>query len=97
MTGPILPITSPSLADPLRPAGNTSGSAFAEVLTNAIHSVESAGQDASASVNRFLTGEGEDLHSTVLATTRAELSFDMFLQMRNKAVSAYQEIMRMQM
>jgi flagellar hook-basal body complex protein FliE len=47
-------------------------------------------------VERFLSGEGEDLHTTVLATTQAELSFNMFLQMRNKVVSAYQEIMRMQ-
>jgi flagellar hook-basal body complex protein FliE len=36
------------------------------------------------------------LHTTVLATQRAELSFDLFLQVRNKVVAAYQEIMRMQ-
>jgi flagellar hook-basal body complex protein FliE len=97
MAGPILPITAPSLAEPLSPAPRTGGGAFAEVLSSAIRSVENAGQDASASVERFLTGEGEDLHSTILAATRAELAFDMFLQTRNKAVSAYQEIMRMQM
>ena len=51
----------------------------------------------SASVERFLSGEGEELHTTILATQRAELSFDLFLQVRNKVVSAYQEIMRMQM
>jgi flagellar hook-basal body complex protein FliE len=33
----------------------------------------------------------------VLATQRAELAFDLFLEMRNKVVQAYQEIMRMQM
>ena len=48
-------------------------------------------------MGRFLSGEGEDLHTTILATQQAELSFDLFLQMRNKVVSAYQEIMRMQM
>jgi flagellar hook-basal body complex protein FliE len=48
-------------------------------------------------VERFLSGEGEELHNTVLATTRAELSFDMFLQTRNKVVNAYQEIMKMQL
>ena len=52
---------------------------------------------ASASVEQFLSGEGGELHTTILATQRAELSFDLFLQMRNKVVSAYQEIMRMQM
>jgi flagellar hook-basal body complex protein FliE len=37
-----------------------------------------------------------ELHSTVLAAQKAELSFEMFLQMRNKVVQAYQEIMRSQ-
>jgi flagellar hook-basal body complex protein FliE len=66
------------------------------VLNSAIQKVESTGQNASASVERFLSGEGEELHTTVLATTQAELSFNMFLQTRNKVVSAYQEIMKMQ-
>ena len=48
-------------------------------------------------MERFLSGEGEELHTAVLATNRAELAFDMFLQTRNKVVSAYQEIMQMQM
>jgi flagellar hook-basal body complex protein FliE len=48
-------------------------------------------------VERFLSGDGEDIHTTVLATQRAELSFEMFQQVRNKVVSAYQEIMKMQM
>ena len=48
-------------------------------------------------VEKFLSGEGEELHTTVLATQRAELAFQLFLQVRNKVVDAYQEIMRMQM
>jgi flagellar hook-basal body complex protein FliE len=49
-------------------------------------------------VQKFLSGDGsEDIHTTVLATQRAELAFEMFQQVRNKVVSAYQEIMRMQM
>ena len=66
------------------------------MLSNAIQKIESIGQNASASVERFLSGEGEELHTTVLATQRAELAFEMFMQARNKVVSAYQEIMRMQ-
>jgi len=101
MTAPILPVSSISLPDPLRPTGVSGASegrsAFRDVLSSAIQTVEAAGNNASASVERFLSGEGEELHTTVLATQQAELSFELFMQARNKVVSAYQEIMRLQM
>src|SRR5689334_7594625 len=98
MPVPITAVTGAAMPE-IRPAGRPSraGSAFQGVLSSAIQSVEGYGQSASASVERFLSGEGEELHTTVLATQKAELAFDLFLQARNKAVSAYQEIMRMQM
>ena len=89
-------ISPAALPQAIRPAGQSSGGAFQDVLSNAIQKVESIGQNASTSVERFLAGEGEELHTTVLATQQAELSFDLFLQARNKVVNAYQEIMRMQ-
>lgn len=98
MPAPILPVSPSAVPEAIRPAGESrGGGAFQDVLANAIQSVESFGQDASASVQRFLSGEGEELHSTIMATQRAELSFDLFQQVRNKVVSAYQEIMRMPM
>ena len=98
MPGPIPPISGPPALDAIRPAGAPStGGAFQDAFSAAIKTVEASGQDASASVERFLSGEGEDVHTTVLAAERAELSFDLFLQARNKVVSAYQEIMRIQM
>jgi flagellar hook-basal body complex protein FliE len=98
MSASILPISGVTLPQAIRPAGQSSGGdGFQDVLSSAIQKVESIGQNASASVERFLAGEGEELHTTILATQQAELSFDLFLQARNKAVGAYQEIMRMQM
>ena len=70
---------------------------FQEALEDAVFRVDQQNKDSVASVDRFLNGEGEELHQVVLATQRADLSFEMFLQMRNKVVNAYQEIMRMQM
>jgi flagellar hook-basal body complex protein FliE len=96
--GPILPISPAAIPSATRPAGAAAGSgAFQEVFSNAVHQVESLRADASASVNRFLSGEGEELHTAVMATNRAELAFDLFLQTRNKVVGAYQEIMKMQL
>jgi flagellar hook-basal body complex protein FliE len=98
MSSPILPISGATLPQAIRPAGQPGGGGgFQDVLSGAIQKVEAIGQSASTSVERFLSGEGEELHTSILATQQAELSFDLFLQARNKVVSAYQEIMRMQM
>jgi flagellar hook-basal body complex protein FliE len=47
-------------------------------------------------VNRFLSGEGEELHKVALATQQADLSFQLFMQVRNKVVTAYNQVMQMQ-
>ena len=97
MPGPIVPISSAAIPQGIRPAASSSsGGSFQDVFTSAIQKVGDLDQRASASVERFLSGEGEDLHATALATTQAELAFNMFLQTRNKVVNAYQEIMKMQ-
>ncbi len=97
MPGPILPISSVAIPQTITPAGGaSSGGAFQDVFASAIERVEGLQQNATASVERFLSGDGEELHNTILATTQADLSFNMFLQTRNKVVSAYQEIMRLQ-
>jgi flagellar hook-basal body complex protein FliE len=98
MPAPIAPISQPVLPETFSPStASSSGSGFQDAFAAAIRAVENSGQQASGSVERFLTGEGEELHTTLLATERAQLTFELFLQARNKAISAYQEIMRMQM
>ena len=97
MSAPILPVSLslPPAAAP-SPAGAAGGGEFQSVLAGAIAKVESFQQTAQASVDRFLSGEGEELHRVALASQQAELSFQLFMQVRNKIVSAYQEVMRMQ-
>ncbi len=96
MPAPISPVSGISLPQAPSLETRAPSGAFHEVFASAVRNVEAFGQTASASVEQFLSGEGGELHTTILATQRAELSFDLFLQMRNKVVSAYQEIMRMQ-
>jgi flagellar hook-basal body complex protein FliE len=102
MPGPILPISTAVVPNLIPSAGTASASSaaaggFKDAFAAAIQSVEGTSHEAAASVERFLSGEGEELHTTIMATQRAELAFEMFLQARNKVVSAYQEIMRLQM
>jgi flagellar hook-basal body complex protein FliE len=73
-----------------------SGEFFASHLKASMETVEGLGKQASQSTERFLNGEGEELHNVALAMQKAELSFELFLQVRNKVVQAYQEVMRMQ-
>ena len=86
---------APSQTSAPAPAGGDVN--FRDVFSGAIDQVESARGDANQSLQKFLSGDGDDLHSTILASQRADLEFQMFLQVRNKVVSAYQEVMRMQM
>jgi flagellar hook-basal body complex protein FliE len=72
------------------------GQGFASVFSEAVSKVEQFGANAEASVGQFLSGEGEEIHQVAFKTAQAELSFDLFMQVRNKVVSAYQEVMRMQ-
>ena len=96
MSLPIVPVSSviPSIATPS--AQSAGGSPFQNVLADAIQKVEAFQTNADQSVNRFLSGEGEELHQVALKTQQADLSFQLFIQVRNKVVSAYQEVMRMQ-
>ncbi len=94
----IPPISGPAFPEPIRPAAESpAGEGFREAFAAAVQSVERSSHQAAAAVDRFLSGEGEDVHTTILAAQRAELAFEFFLQARNKVISAYQEIMRMQM
>ena len=99
MSNPITPILPPPAIAPLEsPAlGKSSGSgAFQSLFTDAINHINGAQQNSMATIEKFLSGEGEEVHKVALATQEAEMTFDLFLQVRNKMVQAYQEVMRMQ-
>ncbi len=88
----IAPITAPSVT----PSTTSSGGAFQSAFSDAVSKVEQFQQNANASVERFLSGEGEELHHVAIASQQAELSFQLFMQVRNKVVTAYQQVMQMQ-
>ncbi len=95
-----MPISGVGSAGSL-PITGTSGSGsrpgdFQKLFESAVNKVEGMRVNAEQSAERFLSGESEELHQTALATQRAEIAFDLFLQVRNKVVQAYQEVMRMQ-
>jgi flagellar hook-basal body complex protein FliE len=97
---PILPtnISIPAIAPPSLPAQSPGATgAFQNVFSEAVAKVESFQNNAEAVANRFLSGEGEELHHVAITAQQAELSFQLFMQVRNKVVTAYQQMMQMQL
>jgi flagellar hook-basal body complex protein FliE len=98
MTAPISPIRPVTLPEaPQIGSPSATPGAFHSVLEGLVNGVERSQTQAQQAVDNFLTGGNEDLHSVALAAQRSSLEFELFLQMRNKVVSAYQEVMRMQL
>jgi len=81
----------------LASSAKTSSGSFADAVSQAISNVESAQAGAKTAGDSLLFGGQGDIHTAALASQRAELSLELFQQVRNKFVSAYQEIMRMPM
>jgi flagellar hook-basal body complex protein FliE len=98
----ILPIRSPSLPalQPLpvvKPQSSSPASSFTDLLSASVNTSEQATRNATEAAQKFLSGENEDLHTVTIAEEKAELTSELLLQVRNKAISAYQEIMKMQL
>ena len=76
------------------PSVGASGASFGESLMSMVESVEQQGADANSAVSNMLDKSG-DVHDAMIALQRAEMSLQLTVQIRNKLVSAYQDIMRM--
>ena len=76
-------------------AGPTEGS-FGSVVRDSLESLEKSQKGAEQEIARAVTGESPDLHRTIIALQTADLNFQLGMQVRNKLIGAYEEIMRMQ-
>lgn len=69
---------------------------FASALKKSLTEVNDMQQKADAAITALASGEKVSLHETMIAMEQADVSFRMMMQVRNKIVEAYQEILRMQ-
>ena len=86
----IKPVTQPTALEKTTPSG--SSNSFLKGLENVQNSLDTADNLAGQLANGTLT----DVHTYTVAATKAELAVQMTVAIRDKAVEAYQEIMRMQ-
>lgn len=93
---PPLPVESGGLLPPGHAASTARpGASFQEVMSQSIAKVNGLHQNAQATALRFLQGEPVEVHQVAIEQQRAAIAFDLLLEVRNKVVSAYQEVMRM--
>ena len=72
------------------------GGDFAGTLRDAVNEMGNLSSQAETKVASVLEGNGTDVHTALIAVEKADLSFQLMMQVRNKIVSAYQEISHMQ-
>jgi len=76
--------------------GKAEGASFTDVLKDSIHKVNSLQNEADKAIEGLAKGEAKNIHDAMIAIEKANLSFNMMLQVRNKILAAYEEIMRTQ-
>jgi len=72
------------------------GQGFSDILKNAVESVNAMQHEAGRLEDAVAKGESVNIHQAVIAGEKAGLSFRLLMQVRNKMIDAYQEVMRMQ-
>jgi flagellar hook-basal body complex protein FliE len=77
-------------------ADNGQSTDFSSTLKSAMDQIGQLQSGAEDKIASLLDGSGEDIHSAMIAVERANLSFEMMVQVRNKIVQAYQTISQMQ-
>ena len=85
-----------SISGPQRAAATGKPGEFSSVMESAIQGVDQSRAQANQTIQSLLNGEGAELHTAALAVQKAEMAFEFGLQVRNKVISAYQEVMKMQ-
>ena len=90
-----LPSIKPSTPSTSGTSGKPAGADFGNALKQAVGALDQLGHQADASTLKLANGDPVDIHEVMLNTEQASLGFSMALQVRNKLVDAYQEVMRM--
>ena len=77
-------------------AKGTDGPSFADTLAQSLDKVNKLQKEADVAIQDFATGDTRNIHETMIAVSKADVAFRLTMQVRNKMVEAYQEVMRLQ-
>jgi len=90
-------ISSPFPAMGTKATGTSSATeGFTQIFGDAISKVSDLQKQSDMAIGKLATGESKGLHEVMIAMEKSSISFQFLTQVRNKALDAYHEIMRMQ-
>lgn len=96
MGNPIQPLSSAQQIAQMQGGMSAGGAAdngdFLQTLDGMLNQVGSMQTDAQQQVSDLLQSDGQDVHSAMIAVEKADLSFQLMMQVRNKIIQAYQTI-----
>ena len=72
------------------------GPSFSDTLGEYVQDVNALQKDSSTQVEKLVTGEPVDIHDVMIAAEKAKTSFSLLMELRNKALDMYREVIRMQ-
>ena len=78
-----------------RNTSKTFGEGFNDVLKNSIMAVNDLQRASNEAITDFTIGENQNIHETMIAIEKSSITTGLLLEIRNKVVQAYQEVMRM--
>ena len=74
-------------------SSSSAGLPFQSLVQGAISGAQQAGTDLSGEIYQLATGQSDDLHNAMIASQKASLSVSLVVELRNKLLDAYKEIM----
>jgi flagellar hook-basal body complex protein FliE len=78
-----------------KPTPQTGSVSFGRLLEGSMDRVNQLQKEADANINNLAGGNQTDIHQTMIAVEKADVSFELLMQIRNKLIGAYERIMRM--
>jgi flagellar hook-basal body complex protein FliE len=93
---PINSVGLPPAVTGAKPAANADGAGFGEMLAKGVENLQGLHDKADGLAVQASTGDLTDVHDYMIASTQASLATELTVAVRNKAVEAFNEIMRMQ-
>ncbi len=91
------PVTAKTLTEQTAQTGGSDDLSFKELLQSAYYQVNGLQMDAEKKAGEVVSGDAASFHEAIIAAEKAALALQLMVQFQNKAVDAYNEIMRLQL